>query len=200
MKPQLDSNQSATKPDNWASSDHSVHSWDAFEKWLDQEVEAIGYWVAFAEMAPKILRIYIDRPVSDLTSGTIGVEDCAKVSRELDEKLDSLAYIETIFPKGYDLEVSSPGLERPVKKQRDFERFLGREAKIQTLRPLTGEELANPDYSARNPKQKNFIGQLVRCADEAVYLSVIDQGGIDIELRLPFILIHKSNLTGKGTQ
>jgi ribosome maturation factor RimP len=70
----------------------------------------------------KVLRIYIDK------EGGVTVDDCAKVSRELGTLLD----IHDIFIGPYDLEVSSPGLTRALKRPRDFSRFLGKKVKIKT--------------------------------------------------------------------
>lgn len=70
------------------------------------------------------LRAYIDKP------GGINVDDCETVSRELSDLLDEKDYIE----EAYILEVSSPGLGRPLKKEKDFQRSLGQEVEIRTYR------------------------------------------------------------------
>lgn len=72
------------------------------------------------------LRAYIDKP------GGITVDDCELVSRQLSDLLDEKDYIED----SYILEVSSPGLGRPLKKDKDFERSLGMEIEIRTYRPV----------------------------------------------------------------
>ncbi len=72
------------------------------------------------------LRAYIDKP------GGITVDDCETVSRQLSDLLDEKDYIED----SYILEVSSPGLGRPLKKEKDFERSLGEEIEIRTYRPV----------------------------------------------------------------
>ena len=72
------------------------------------------------------LRAYIDKPDG------IGVNDCEVVSRELSDILDEEDYIEG----SYILEVSSPGLGRPLKKDRDFERSMGEEVEIRTYRMI----------------------------------------------------------------
>lgn len=69
-----------------------------------------------------ILRVYIDK------GGGVTVEDCARVSRELGVLLD----VNDIIPAKYNLEVSSPGLTRALKKVRDFEKFRGKLVKIKT--------------------------------------------------------------------
>lgn len=72
------------------------------------------------------LRIYIDK------EGGITVDDCEMVSRELGDILDKEDYIE----ESYILEVSSPGLGRPLKKDKDFERSIGEEVEIKLYRML----------------------------------------------------------------
>lgn len=70
------------------------------------------------------LRAYIDKP------GGINVDDCELVSRELSDILDEKDFID----EAYILEVSSPGLGRPLKKEKDFKRSLGKEVEIRTYR------------------------------------------------------------------
>ena len=82
------------------------------------------------------LRAYIDKP------GGIGVNDCEAVSRRLSDILDEKDYIED----SYILEVSSPGLGRPLKKEKDFARSLGEEVEVRTYRAID--------------RQKEFIGIL----------------------------------------
>ena len=76
------------------------------------------------------LRIYIDKP------GGVGMDDCQAVSEEVGRKLDELDPI----PGNYFLEVSSPGLERSLKRERDFEYFAGREAAVHLFAPLDGKK------------------------------------------------------------
>lgn len=133
-------------------------------------LEGLGYELVHLEMQMhhgKILRVYIDRSETNDTDrakneklGAIGVEDCANVSRALDEPLEAMVEIDKAFGGAYELEVSSPGVDRPLRKVRDFEKFIGRDARIHTFRPLTADELGNADYQKRNPKQKNFLGRL----------------------------------------
>ncbi|MDE6956834.1 MAG: ribosome maturation factor RimP [Lachnospiraceae bacterium] len=82
------------------------------------------------------LRSYIDKP------GGISIDDCEKVSRRLSDILDEKDYIDDT----YIMEVSSPGLGRPLKKEKDFKRSLGEEVEIRTYRMID--------------KQKEFTGIL----------------------------------------
>ncbi len=76
------------------------------------------------------LRAYIDKP------GGITIDDCERVSRQLSDMLDEKDFIQ----ESYILEVSSPGLGRPLKKERDFARSLGEEVEIRCFRPVDGRK------------------------------------------------------------
>ncbi len=76
------------------------------------------------------LRAYIDKP------GGITIDDCELISRALSDLLDREDFIED----SYILEVSSPGLGRPLKKDKDFDRSIGEQVEIKTYRPLDGSK------------------------------------------------------------
>src|SRR4029077_18173138 len=79
------------------------------------------------EAAGMVLRIQIDRPGPAASAeDSVSVEDCAKVSRDLSAMLD----VEDVVPSAYTLEVSSPGLDRPLRQADDYRRFAGRRAKV----------------------------------------------------------------------
>lgn len=103
-------------------------------------VEANGYELVDMEYVKEAgewyLRAYIDKP------GGFTLDDCELVSREFSEKLDEEDFIDG----SYILEVSSPGLDRPLKKEKDFERSMGKLVEIRTYRPVD--------------KQKEFCGTL----------------------------------------
>lgn len=81
--------------------------------------------------APWILRVVVDTPDGD---GRVPVEECAQVSREIASHLDA----EDLIPARYTLEVSSPGLDRVLAREKDFEAACGREVKIETRMPREG--------------------------------------------------------------
>ena len=112
-----------------------------------------------------VLRVYLDKPDG------IDLEDCQRVSQALDLKLDA----EDPIPGAYSLEVSSPGLERPLKKASDYQRFKGRLVKIRTYSGLHG--------------RKRFEGILEGLRDENV---VLKWEGDTIEI--PLELAAKANL------
>lgn len=76
------------------------------------------------------LRAYIDKP------GGITIDDCVAVSREMNVLLDELDYVDG----AYTFEVSSPGLGRPLKKPRDYERSMGEEVEIRTYKAMDGSK------------------------------------------------------------
>jgi len=80
------------------------------------------------ENGRNILRVYADK------SGGLTIDDCVAISRELGAVLD----VEDVVPGRYSLEVSSPGLTRPLKKEKDFLRFTGKTVTLKTFRPIDG--------------------------------------------------------------
>ena len=97
------------------------------------------------------LRAYIDKP------GGIAVDDCELVSRAFSDILDEKDYIED----SYIFEVSSPGLGRPLKKEKDFVRSMGEEVEIRTYRAVDG--------------QKEFIGILTDYDKDTVTIELEDE-------------------------
>lgn len=126
---------------------------------LQPLVEDLGYEFVGLEHSsnPKSpsLVIYIDRPDG------IAVEDCARVSREVAALLD----VEDPIPGHYDLEVSSPGLDRPLFTPEQFERFSGEVAQVSLFAPLDG--------------RRKFKGEILGIQDGKVRL---DQDGTEVEL------------------
>lgn len=114
--------------------------------------------IALEQPAAETLRIYIDHP------GGVDLGLCERVTRELRDLLES-----------YALEVSSPGIDRPLTKPEHFRRFLGSEVKVRTEEPIAG--------------RRNFTGTLKDADDEAVAL---DADGT--EVRIPLAGIRRSNL------
>ncbi len=99
-----------------------------------------------------VLRLYVDRP------GGVTIDHCQELSRTLEPVLD----VEDFIEPAYNLEVSSPGLDRPLRKPEDFERFAGERAQVKTYGPL--ETPAGP--------RKNWSGTLRGFRDDAVEIEV----------------------------
>ena len=91
-----------------------------------------------------VLRVVIDRPdrgVPEKPEDAVGIEECQRVSHDLSALLDveeeNLA--EAALNQNYTLEVSSPGLDRPLRHEADYRRFAGRLAKLVTTEPMNGQ-------------------------------------------------------------
>jgi len=121
-----------------------------------------------------VIRVIIDRAVPGLEVGSgVSLEDCTAVSRDVSTSLD---VHQDVLPSGaFRLEVSSPGLERPLVKLSDFERFSGHEVKVKTETPID--------------RQRRFRGTLLRVVDQNIEL---DQDGK--VLSIPHAVIAKANL------
>lgn len=108
---------------------------DALEQELEAEVERLGFEFVDLERAGSktrpVLRIRIDKPDSEPGRG-VTIADCTAVSRALESYLEE----RTSIGDRYVLEVSSPGIERPLVKRRDFERFSGKEIAVRTKTPV----------------------------------------------------------------
>jgi ribosome maturation factor RimP len=120
-----------------------------------------------------VLRVLIDRPGPAATADdSVGVDDCAKVSRDLSAVLD----VEDVVPTAYTLEVSSPGLDRPLRHAGDYRRFAGRRAKIVMREAVDG--------------QKYFRGTLGGMVDDEVVIDAEDGR----RHRVPVGVITRANL------
>lgn len=110
---------------------------------IEPAVERLGFDLVAVEWSGRILRVSIDAP------GGVDADDCARVSEQVSPMLDA----EDPIASRYTLEVSSPGIDRPVQRRVDFERFKGYRCKLQlaegpprrrytgTLGPVDGDEL-----------------------------------------------------------
>jgi len=133
---------------------------------VERVVAGLGYEFVHVEWIPRsgLMRVYIDR------DGGIGVEDCARVSDQLSRSL-------LVEGFGYErLEVSSPGLDRPLAKEADFIRFDGHKVRLVLRVPLNG--------------RKNFTGTIGQVVDGVVRLATEGGKSVDIE----FANIDKARL------
>ena len=111
------------------NSDIVRHTWHLFEPCLREQHYEIVEVEFVSQGKTKILRLYIDKP-----DGGITHEDCVAVSQLLNPMLDENDFIS----EDYMLEVSSPGIDRPVRKPEDFERFVGEQMKLVAQAPSEG--------------------------------------------------------------
>jgi ribosome maturation factor RimP len=125
------------------------------------------------EAGGMVLRVQIDRPGPAATAEeSVSVADCSTVSRELSAVLD----VEDFVPVAYILEVSSPGLDRPLRGRADFERFSGRRAKVVMREAVDGQTF--------------FRGRLAGVEADA---ALID-GDDGRQHRVPLGLVTRANL------
>jgi ribosome maturation factor RimP len=126
------------------------------------------------EGGQQVLRVVLDRPGPNRTAEeSVSLDDCARVSEELSAILD----VEDVVPADrYTLEVSSPGLDRPLRLADDYRRFAGRRAKIVLSEPVA--------------RQTAFAGRLLGVEDDDVLFE--SEGGKQV--RLPLRLITRAHL------
>jgi len=125
---------------------------DELAKLLEPTVVRLGYELADLEVRlggkGGVVRVFIDKPDG------IGLDDCEKVSRAVSAILD----VEDPVPGNYDLEVSSPGLDRKLTKVEHFQRFMGENVKVSLRFPKEG--------------RRRFRGTLVSADDENIVVEV----------------------------
>jgi len=139
---------------------------------IEPVVTGLGYELVgvehLAQGRHSLLRVYVD------SDAGITVDDCADVSRQLSAMLD----VEDPLPGAYSLEVSSPGVDRPLFEAADFERFSGQQARIRLAAPLDG--------------QRKFKGVLKGIQNNNVLL--MEDGR---EVSVPLDRIAKANLVAE---
>lgn len=158
-------------------------------------VEGLGYELVDLEWKPEagrwVLRIYVDRlaaanaapdapgdapSVDALDEGVgqgVGLDDCARVSHALGAELDVADLISVPF----SLEVSSPGLNRPLKREAHFQRFIGKKAKVRTRHPIVALGVASGAESGAKAGEaaggrRNFTGRIVAAQGGRLRLDV----------------------------
>ena len=143
------------------------------EELLEPIVTELGFELVDVEYVKEgstwYLRAYIDKP------GGITVDDCEAVSRKFSDILDEKDYI----PDSYVFEVSSPGLGRPLRKEKDFKRSLGEEVEIRTYRAIDRQKeftgiLANYDENTVTITYEDETEQVFERADIALIRLALD--------------------------
>ncbi|RQW90216.1 MAG: ribosome maturation factor RimP [Geobacter sp.] len=138
-------------------------------------ITSLGLELVEIEYKPEgrqmVLRIFIDK------EGGVMLDDCAAVSKELSALLD----VEDIIPGRFSLEVSSPGLNRPLKTRADYDRYTGKLIKIKTFNP-TADDAGN--------LRKTFLGKLVGVDGDLILLKLQEGQSATI----PYSAIAKANL------
>lgn len=137
----------------------------------------LGYdlvWIeSIVENGRKIVRAFIDRldVPAEMAKGPVGIEDCVRATRELDPVLD----VADVIQGRYELEISSPGINRPLARKKDFERFAGKKVAVRTF-----EKVGD---------RRNFLGTLLGIDGEEIRIDVDGR-----EHRVPFEAVSKAHL------
>lgn len=122
------------------------------EELIRPSVESMGFelWGCeyLAQGKHSLLRIYIDK------ADGIGIEDCGQVSRQVSALFD----VEDPIPGNYSLEVSSPGIPRPLFRSEQYQRYIGQQVQIKLLKPVAGK--------------RKFVGIIVSADENSVILDV----------------------------
>ncbi|MCG6936919.1 MAG: ribosome maturation factor RimP [Gammaproteobacteria bacterium] len=142
-----------------------THLWELFEP----VVNGMGYDLIEIEHIPNpkhgILRLYIDK------EDGVTIDDCSAVS----EQISALIDVEDPVRGHFNLEISSPGLDRPLRRLKDFQRFTGSLVKLKTSMPLEG--------------QRNFKGRLLEANEDVLVIETDTE-----EISLPMSAIEKARL------
>ena len=117
------------------------------------------------------VQVMAERP-----DGLMDIEDCTTLSRALSATLD----VEDPIPNEYNLEVSSPGMDRPLVRRIDFARWEGHEAKVEMSEMIDG--------------RKRFRGAIAGIEDKVLHLAVTDDTGESHDVALPLDLIDEAKL------
>jgi ribosome maturation factor RimP len=134
-------------------------------------VEGAGYELVDVEWKREqggwVCRVFIDNlELPNTPKVPVGVDDCERVSRQLSAVLD----VADVIPQAYNLEVSSPGLDRPLRTAQHFKRFLGQRAKVKLITGVDG--------------RRNFAGTIKAVPDEPPARVVMNVDGQDFTLPL----------------
>ena len=150
--------------DGRPTGNHDRSSLGAIERAIEPTVAAMGYALVRVMMSGgasnPVLQVMVER--TDERSMT--VEDCAEISRAVSAVLD----VEDPIAGAYRLEISSPGIDRPLFKPAHFERFKGEVAKVETIEPIEG--------------RKRFQGRLLGVENGAVLVGLDDGGRVAVPL------------------
>lgn len=140
------------------------------EKIIVPVIESLGFSFVdceyVTEFGRQILRVYIEK-----NDASVSLNDCEQVSRSLEGVLD----VEDVIPSRYVLEVSSPGLDRPLRKLADFERFKGHKIRLKTRAPIDG--------------RANYYGFLLGVNGSDILMNVDNK-----EYVVPIDMLLKANL------
>jgi len=196
MTTEMDQNQACSKKnlDHLALENKLI---ELTSSWM----QSLGYRTIYLELHPKKIKVFID--FLEKNQHSIGIEDCVRVSHALEAHLDDPETISLesklaeVLSGSYELEVSSPGIPRPLRLKNDFETFLGKPAQITT----------DPSYGfyqeEKKLKKKHFQGILLGTQEDSLLLELSpysskkqnsSQAQEKQVISIPFALILKASL------
>jgi len=143
---------------------------DKVKKVIEPVLESKGFELVDVEYRREpvgmVLRVFIDQPEG------VDLKACSDASALIDSGLDEV----DIVPDVYNLEVSSPGINRPLKKEADFERAVGKKVRITTKKPVDSS--------------KNFSGVITKYEEGVIFLTLADKSPVSLKLEN----VHKARL------
>lgn len=144
------------------------------------------YDVQWTGVGPqRILRVFIET----LTDSPVTLEDCVNVSKGLNLMLD----VEDVVPGGrYQLEVSSPGLDRRLRRSEHFQGALGKNVKIRLKVSLS--ELETNLLSEPVGKARQLVGELIKADEEQCWVKAVLKNDLSKEVCIPYTMVDKANV------
>ena len=146
------------------------------ERLIGPSVEAMGYRLVRLALMGEARKLTLQVMAEPKDNSAMNVDHCADLSRAISAILD----VEDPISTAYSLEVSSPGVERPLMRSEDFARFSGNQVRIETAEPRNG--------------QRRFVGKLLGVDEDHVVLSVTNRNNSKKELTIPFKKVARAEL------
>jgi len=146
------------------------------ERLIGPSVEAMGFRLVRLALMGEARKLTLQIMAEPKDNSAMNVDHCADLSRAISAILD----VEDPISTAYSLEVSSPGVERPLMRSEDFARFSGNQVRIETAEPQNG--------------QRRFVGKLRGVDEDHVVLSVTNRNNSEKELTIPFKKVARAEL------
>ena len=140
---------------------------------IESELEKLGYLIVQVKINnhEKALQIMMERII-----GELGINDCSKVSRAIMPMIEAKA----LLPENYRIEISSPGIDRILVRQRDFIQNIGNEIKVELNKKIENK--------------KNYRGEILGLKEECLLLADSKKNDADDKIRIPIKNINKAKL------
>ena len=140
---------------------------------IESELEKLGYLIVQVKINnhEKALQIMMERII-----GELGINDCSKVSRAIMPMIEANA----LLPENYRIEISSPGIDRILVRQRDFIQNIGNEIKVELNKKIENK--------------KNYRGEILGLKEECLLLTESKKSDADDKIRIPIKNINKAKL------